>query len=78
MSISSDNPPKQRKKPYVAGIAALDFHPDFDWEPEVAQTLYEQAKFPFSVDQIFYEDCCKSNDYLRHPTSIRCPIFHQF
>ncbi len=49
----------KRKKPYVAGIAAMNFKPDFDWERAEAQALYEQAKFPIAPDIIQFEDCVK-------------------
>lgn len=48
---------KKRKNPYVAGVAALNFKPEQDWEIEEARALYEQTSFPFDVDRIIYEDC---------------------
>src|SRR4030042_2322041 len=47
----------KRKNPYMAGIAALNFKPDFDWEPADARTLFERATFPFPVDIIHFRDC---------------------
>jgi site-specific DNA-methyltransferase (adenine-specific) len=55
---------KKRKNPYVAGLAALDFKPDFDWEPEEARVIYEQVKFPIPVDKVLYEDCIEGMQAL--------------
>jgi site-specific DNA-methyltransferase (adenine-specific) len=57
-------PPKKRKNPYVAGIAALNFKPEQDWEVEEAKTIYESATFPFGVDQILFKDCIKGMQEL--------------
>jgi site-specific DNA-methyltransferase (adenine-specific) len=48
---------KKRKNPYVAGVAALNFKPDEDWEVEDAKVLYENARFPFDADHILFGDC---------------------
>nr|MDO8119351.1 site-specific DNA-methyltransferase [Candidatus Sigynarchaeota archaeon] len=50
---------KKRKNPYVAGIAALGFKPEHDWEIDEARAMYENARFPFDVDHIVFGDCIK-------------------
>ena len=57
MDKTTTMPQKKRKNPYVAGVAALNFKPEYDWEHDEAKSLYETAKFPIPVDQILYEDC---------------------
>jgi len=52
-------PAKKRKNPYMAGVAALNFKPEQDWEIEEARAMYNSAKFPFEVDRILFEDCIK-------------------
>ena len=69
---------RKRKNPYVAGIAALNFKPDFDWEWDEARALFERTTFGFPADIVHFQDCCKNGDYLRHLTSIQCPIFYQY
>ncbi len=51
--------PRKRKNPYVAGIAALNFKPDYDWEREEAQNLYKDAIQSGPADQISFGDCVK-------------------
>jgi site-specific DNA-methyltransferase (adenine-specific) len=48
---------KKRKNPYVAGIAALNFIPDFSWTKEQALFLYEKTDAPVKLDEIYYSDC---------------------
>ncbi|HME54110.1 MAG TPA: site-specific DNA-methyltransferase [Candidatus Lokiarchaeia archaeon] len=55
---------RKRKNPYIAGVAALNFKPEQDWEIEEARTLHEQASFPFDVDRIIYEDCIQGMQEL--------------
>jgi len=48
----------KRKNPYVPGIAQLNFKPDFDWEYEEAEKLYQDTKNQSTkIDAILYEDC---------------------
>lgn len=49
----------KRKKPYVAGIAALNFKPDFDWDRAEARALFDQVKKPVAADTIQFQDCVK-------------------
>jgi site-specific DNA-methyltransferase (adenine-specific) len=64
MAEKRNSTKKKRKNPYVAGLAALDFKPDFDWEPEEAQALYEQAAFPIPPNTVRYEDCIQGMQSL--------------
>ncbi|MEX2729222.1 MAG: site-specific DNA-methyltransferase [Candidatus Sigynarchaeum springense] len=57
-------PAKKRKNPYVAGVAALNFKPEQDWDVDEAMEIYARAKFPFEVDRIFFEDCIKGMQQL--------------
>ena len=67
--VEQSNPSKKkRKNPYTAGLAALKFKPDFDWEVEEAKALFEQATFPIAVDEIRYEDCIQG--MLKLPESV--------
>ena len=47
---------KKRKTPYIAGAAALKFKVQYDWEVNEARDLFNNAKFNFEVDTIFFED----------------------
>ena len=48
----------KRKNPYIPGVAQLDFKPDFDWEREEAEKLYNHAQHPIDpIDSIRYADC---------------------
>jgi site-specific DNA-methyltransferase (adenine-specific) len=55
---------KKRKNPYVAGVAALNFKPEQDWEIEEARSCYEQASFSLDVDRIIYQDCIQGMQQL--------------
>jgi len=61
---------KKRKNPYIPGIAAMNFEPDYDWSKEESETLFEDKKqSEFSSDTIYYEDCLSGmislpNDYI--------------
>ncbi len=57
MERTGETPAKKRKHPYKAGIAALNFKPEQDWEVEDAKALYERASFPFDVDRVEFGDC---------------------
>ncbi len=57
MEHAENGPTRKRKNPYVAGVAALNFKPEQDWEVEEARAMYEGAKFPFDVDRVLFEDC---------------------
>lgn len=50
---------KKRKNPYIPGIAAMNFKPDFDWTTSESKLLYtstpEIAELP--LDTIHYWDC---------------------
>jgi site-specific DNA-methyltransferase (adenine-specific) len=48
----------KRKNPYIPGIAQINFKPDFDWEYEEAEKLYQNSKTSIQqIDIILYEDC---------------------
>ncbi len=64
MEQAETPPTKKRKNPYVAGVAALNFKPEQDWEVEEARTIYQNAKFPFEVDTIKFEDSIKGMQKL--------------
>ncbi len=32
---------KKRKNPYIPGIAAMNFEPDYDWSKEESETLFK-------------------------------------
>jgi site-specific DNA-methyltransferase (adenine-specific) len=57
MGRAETGPTRKRKNPYVAGVAALNFKPEQDWEVEEARAMYGNAKFPIDVDRILFEDC---------------------
>ena len=46
-----------KRKPYVAGLAQLDFRPSYDWEIEEAEQLFTNARHPISTEEIQYKDC---------------------
>jgi DNA modification methylase len=48
---------KKRKTPYVPGIAAMNFKPDFDWSKEDAMKLFSTKKSDLLLDKIEYTDC---------------------
>lgn len=48
---------KKRKNPYVAGIAALEFKPDHDWERDEAERLYDSATHAVPLDTIEFTSC---------------------
>jgi site-specific DNA-methyltransferase (adenine-specific) len=48
---------RKRKNPYVAGVAALDFKPDHDWERDEAEKLYANAVHALQVDRIEFTSC---------------------
>ncbi|MBN2150008.1 MAG: hypothetical protein JW839_01050 [Candidatus Lokiarchaeota archaeon] len=64
MEQAKISPAKKRKNPYMAGVAALNFKPEQDWEIEEARAMYSCAKFPFEVDRILFEDCIKGMQKL--------------
>jgi site-specific DNA-methyltransferase (adenine-specific) len=48
----------KRKNPYIAGVAQMDFKPDFDWEKDEAVQLYQSAHHSIGpVDKILFDDC---------------------
>ncbi len=55
---------KKRKKPYIAGLAALEFKVQYDWEYKEAKNLYENAFFEIPIDRIIFKDCIKGMDKL--------------
>jgi site-specific DNA-methyltransferase (adenine-specific) len=57
-------PKKKRKNRYVPDLAAAYFKPTEDWSVKDARTLYEQARFPFEVDHVIYEDCISQMQML--------------
>jgi site-specific DNA-methyltransferase (adenine-specific) len=48
---------KKRKNPYVPGIAAMNFKPDFSWTKNQALDLYKNTKHLQKFDKIYYSDC---------------------
>ncbi|MHA1110834.1 MAG: DNA-methyltransferase [Promethearchaeota archaeon] len=50
---------KKRKNPYVPGIAAMNFRPDFDWTKSEANSLYTSTPIIADLpnDTIQYKDC---------------------
>jgi len=55
----------KRKTPYVPGIAQINFKPDFDWEIDIAHSLFSNAHHVIHpVDTIFFEDCISGMQHL--------------
>ncbi|MFO8018322.1 MAG: site-specific DNA-methyltransferase [Promethearchaeia archaeon] len=50
---------EDHKKKYQAGMAQLDFKPDFDWNKKETEELYHNAEFDINVDHIDYQNCIK-------------------
>lgn len=50
---------KKRKNPYVPGIAAMSFKPQYDWTEEEACSLYNRLRNDENLDVIYYSDCIK-------------------
>ncbi len=48
---------KKRKNPYVPGIAAMNFRPQFDWSKKEASKLYIECQAEIPLDVIQYNDC---------------------
>ncbi|HUY01037.1 MAG TPA: site-specific DNA-methyltransferase [Candidatus Deferrimicrobium sp.] len=55
--MSEKTKERKRKNRYIAGLAALNFKVQNDWEIEDASALYTNAAFEIEVDKIFFEDC---------------------
>ena len=63
-TMSKPNKKTKRKKPYVPGVAALNFKVQQDWEVEEAKKLYDDAQFEIEVDKILFEDCIKGMEQI--------------
>ncbi len=50
---------KKRKNPYVPGIAAMNFKPEYDWTKSESKSLYTSAldKHVLPIDTVQYRDC---------------------
>lgn len=57
METPENIPKKVRKRRYIPNLAAAHFKPTEDWTNSEAEREYKEAKFPFEVDKIIYEDC---------------------
>ncbi len=58
-SYPEKKPKKIRKKRYIPNLAASLFKPKDDWSSCLALKEYNQAFFPFKVDNVYYEECVK-------------------
>ncbi|MFW9779575.1 MAG: DNA-methyltransferase [Candidatus Heimdallarchaeota archaeon] len=48
-----------RRKPYIPGLAQLDFRPSYDWEVNEAAQLFADARHSLPTERIHYTDCVK-------------------
>ena len=60
MSRTKSTPKKEKKRPYIAGVAAFRFYPNPDWSTKEAhQRFNEQSTISeeISIDTVLFEDC---------------------
>ncbi len=50
-------PAKKRKNPYIPGIAAMNFKPDFDWSKARAEKMFKGIKSEIPLDSIEFREC---------------------